>query len=159
MARAVETELVDKDEAVRTREAPERDSSAEPGNEERDSEKKSGRKASRWILLAFFVFALAGVSLWWLHSQNYESTDDAQIDGHLDLVSTRISGTVTYIDPRVEDNQLIEAGTLLMELDPRDYAAELERAKANLDTTSAEARAAQVTVPIVGATAFGGLHS
>ena len=38
--------------------------------------------------------------MWWLHSQNYESTDDAQIEGHLDLVSARISGTVSYINPQ-----------------------------------------------------------
>jgi membrane fusion protein, multidrug efflux system len=102
---------------------------------------------------------VAGASLWWLRSQNYESTDDAQIEGHLDLVSARISGTVTYINRRVENNQVVEAGTLLMELDPRDYAAELEHAKANLDTRGAEARSAAVTVPIVDATSFGGLHS
>jgi membrane fusion protein, multidrug efflux system len=148
MARTVETEVVDY-EAVE-----------KAGGEGAESTKKApGRKLSRWILGAVFVLAAAGPSLWWLHSQNYESTDDAEIEGHLDLVSARISGTVTYINPRVEDNQLIEAGTLLLELDPRDYAAELEHAKANLDTTSAEARSAQVTVPIVDATVFGQLHS
>ena len=84
----------------------------------------------------------------------YESTDDAQMEGHLDSVSSRISGTVTYINPKVENNQFVEAGTLLLELDPRDYQAELEHAKANLDTRSAEAHSAQVTVPIVDANAF-----
>ena len=74
-------------------------------------------------------------------------------------MSSRISGTVVYINPRVENNQLVEAGTLLMELDPRDYAAELEHAKANLATRTAEAHSAQVTVPIVDASAFGQLHS
>jgi membrane fusion protein (multidrug efflux system) len=59
----------------------------------------------------------------------------------------------------VENNQLVEAGTLLMELDPRDYEAELEHAKANLATRTAEAHSAQVTVPIVDASAFGQLHS
>src|SRR5277367_1816526 len=148
MARTVETEVVDY-------EAVEKASGEGPES----SNKVPGRKLSRWILLLVFAIAVAGASLWWLHSENYESTDDAQIEGHLDLVSARISGTVTYINPRVEDNQLIEAGTLLMELDPRDYAAELEHAKANLDTTSAEARSAQVTIPIIDATAFGQLHS
>jgi membrane fusion protein, multidrug efflux system len=148
MARTAETEVVDLSREV------EEDNAAE-----NTGSKVSRRNLSRWILGAVFTLAAAGASLWWLHSQNYESTDDAEIEGHLDLVSARISGTVTYINPRVEDNQLIEAGTLLMELDPRDYAAELEHAKANLDTTSAEARAAQVTVPIVNANAFGELHS
>jgi membrane fusion protein (multidrug efflux system) len=66
---------------------------------------------------------------------------------------------VTYINPRVENNQLVEAGTLLIELDPRDYAAELEHARANLHTSTAEAHSAQVTVPIVDASAYGQLHS
>src|ERR1700680_1953774 len=48
---------------------------------------------------------------------------------------------------------------LIMELDPRDYAAELEHARANLATRTAEAHSAQVTVPIVDASAFGQLHS
>src|SRR5580693_4508303 len=146
MARTVEAEVVDLEKTTRP-----------PKVEEHNS--VENRKLSRWILAVVFAAAVAGASLWWLRSQNYESTDDAEIEGHLDLVSARISGTVTYINPRVEDNQLIEVGTLLMELDPRDYAAELEHARANLDTTSAESRAAQVTVPIVNANAFGELHS
>jgi membrane fusion protein (multidrug efflux system) len=154
MARTLETELVDTQETVRP------GSPAKARIEKPESEDKAPRrKVSRWFLLVLSVAALGGVSLWWLHSQNYESTDDAQIEGHLDLVSSRISGTVTYINPRVENNQLVEAGTLLMELDPRDYAAELEHAKADLDTRTAEARSAQVTVPIVDASAFGQLHS
>jgi membrane fusion protein (multidrug efflux system) len=154
MARTLEREIIDTPEKV----IP--DSWRDAGNEKGESESKVPKpKATRWVLLALSVFALAGASLWWLHAQNYESTDDAQIEGHLDLVSTRISGTVAWIDPRVENNQLVEAGTLLVELDPRDYAAELEHAKADLDTRRAEARSAQVTVPIVDASAFGQLHS
>src|SRR5262249_37565166 len=66
---------------------------------------------------------------------------------------------VTFIDPRVENNQFIEAGTLLVELDPRDFQAELEHAKANLNTRIADARSAQVAVPIVDANPFGQLHA
>ena len=159
MARTVETEVVNLEKTVPPQ-VEEGDSSARTTREKAESGTKvSGRKLSRWILLLVSAIAASGTSVWWVYSQNYESTDDAQIEGHLDLVSARISGTVTYINPRVENNQLVEAGPLLMELDPRDYAAELEHAKANLDTTSAEARSAQVTVPIVDASAFGQLHS
>ena len=129
-----------------------------PGDKPESPSEVPSRRLSRWILLLAAMIAVAGASLWWVRSQNYESTDDAQIDGHLDLVSSRISGTVVYINPRVENNQLVEAGTLLMELDPRDYAAELEHAKANLATRTAEAHSAEVTVPIVDAGAFGQLH-
>jgi membrane fusion protein (multidrug efflux system) len=160
MARAVETEVVDTRQIVRSTEIPERDSAEKPGTENSQSENNApGRTISRWMLLTFSAVALATISLWWLHSQDYESTDDAQVEGHLDLVSARISGTVTYINPQVENNRFVQAGTLLMELDPRDYVAELEHAKANLDTSSAEARSARVTVPIVDANAFGQLHS
>jgi len=111
------------------------------------------RKLSRWLaLLAAAAIAVAAAA-WWSASLNYETTDDAQVEGHLDSVSSRISGTVAYINPKVENNQFVEAGTLLLELDTRDYAAELEHAKANLDTRNAEARSARVTVPIVDATA------
>jgi membrane fusion protein, multidrug efflux system len=129
------------------------------GDEPESPSEVPRRRLSRWILLLAATIAVAGASLWWVHSQRYESTDDAQIEGHVDLVSSRVSGTVVYINPRVENNQLVEAGTLLMELDPGDYAAELEHAKANLATRTAEAHSAQVAVPIVNAGAFGQLHS
>src|SRR5712691_1324461 len=155
MATTVETEVEDLREVVQKREPSAKSASEKP-------ESSSGvprRRFSRWILLLCAAIAVSGASLWWVHSQNYESTDDAQIEGHLDLVSSRISGTVLSINPKVENNRFVEAGTLLMELDPRDYAAELEHAKANLVTNVAEAHSAQVTVPIVDASAFGQLHS
>src|SRR5258708_39199085 len=162
MARSVETEIVDLRKPARAQALEERERDA---SDQGDREKPASggatpkRKLSRWILILLSAIAIAGASLWWFNSQNYESTDDAQIEGHLDLLSARISGTVTYINPRVENNQFVEAGTLLLELDPRDYQAELEHAKAELDTRSAEARSAAVTVPIVDASAFGQLHS
>jgi membrane fusion protein (multidrug efflux system) len=113
----------------------------------------------RWLsLFAFAALVAAGFVLWY-GSRGYESTDDAQVEGHLDSISSRISGTVAYINPKVENNQFIEAGTLLIELDPRDYQAELEHAKANLDTASAEAHSARVTVPIVDANAINQLRA
>src|SRR5260370_30270975 len=125
MAGTIETDVVDTQETVRPQ-LPVRSQKPESGN------KVPSRKFSPWIFLLVAAIAAAAVSLWWLHSQNYESTDDAQIEGHLDLVSARISGTVVYVNPGVENNRFVEAGTLLMELDPRDYAAELEHARANL---------------------------
>jgi membrane fusion protein, multidrug efflux system len=117
------------------------------------------RNLSRWVILLVLALLVAGAARWWIDSQGYESTDDAEIEGHLDSVSPRISGTVTYINPKVENNRFVQAGTLLLELDPRDYAAELEHAKANLDTSAAEARSARMTVPIVDANSFGQLHA
>lgn len=160
MAQSVETQVEDFQEPARPQVVERREPSTKVDREKPESASEvPSKRLSRWIFLLAAAIAVAGASFWWMRSQNYESTDDAQIEGHLDLVSSRISGTVTYINPQVENNQLVEAGTLLIELDPRDYAAELEHAKANLDTRRAEARSAQVTVPIVDASAFGQLHS
>ena len=159
MAR-IETEVEDLQATARPHVVEIREPAAKLAGDQPESPSAvPSRRLSRWILLLAATIAVAGASLWWVRSQDYESTDDAQIEGHLDLVSSRISGTVVYINPRVENNQLVEAGTLLMELDPRDYEAELEHAKANLATRTAEAHSAQVTVPIVDASAFGQLHS
>src|SRR5215471_6264035 len=109
----------------------------------------------RWALAGLAVMLAAiTVSSWWLHARLFESTDDAQIDGHINVVSSRISGTVVYVNPRVENNQYVEAGTLLVELDPSDYEAALDHARADLATRQASARSAGVNVPITNASAF-----
>jgi membrane fusion protein (multidrug efflux system) len=160
MARTTEIELLDIQESLRSEAVGKGESSDQERKPNQQLKSTAARgKRRRWILLFAAVLAVAGATSWRLVSRNYESTDDAQIDGHLDLVSARINGTVSYINPRVENNQFAEAGTLLLELDPRDYEAELEHAKANLDTRTAEAHSALVNVPIVDASSFGGLHS
>jgi len=54
-----------------------------------------------------------------VHSTYTENTDDAQVNGHLIQVSSRISGQVLKVD--VEENQVVKAGDTIAELDPRDY--------------------------------------
>ncbi len=115
----------------------------------------SSRKMAIFGALALLVI-VAGA--WWLHSRHFETTDDAQIDGHFDAISTRINGTVVYINPDVENDHFVKAGTLLLELDPRDYEAELEHAKATLETKEADAASAAVNVPITDTDAFSQLR-
>src|SRR5215467_9417427 len=103
--------------------------------------------------MAAALVAVGSVS-WWLHARHFETTDDAQIDGHINVISSRISGTVLYVNPQVENNQYVEAGTLLVELDPNDYQAALDRARGDLATREASARSADVNVPIANASAF-----
>jgi membrane fusion protein (multidrug efflux system) len=117
------------------------------------------RRLSRWLAVLALLIVSAGGTAYWLQSRGFETTDDAQVDGHFDSISSRISGTVVYLNPKAENNQFVEAGTLLVELDPSDYEAELDHAKANLDTRKAEAVSAQVTVPIVDANAFNRLRA
>lgn len=114
---------------------------------------------SRRILL-FGVLMLATIAAlcYWLYARNFEATDDAEVDGHFAQLSTRVSGTVTYVNPKVENDRYVTAGELLLELDPRDYEADLEHAKATLETKQAAADAAKLQVPIIQASAFSQLQ-
>ena len=81
-----------------------------------------------FLILALIGLAVVGVFLWRYFS-SYESTDDAQVDGHINSVSARVSGHVIKLN--VEDNQYVQAGTVLVEIDPADYQVAYERAKAD----------------------------
>ena len=118
------------------------------------------RHVSRWILLiTFAAVAAGGLVTWWLHAQHFEFTDDAQIEGHLNSISARINGNVAYINPDIENNRFVEAGTLLLELDPNDYQVALDHAKADLVQRQATARSAALNVPITNANAYSQLHA
>jgi len=112
----------------------------------------------RWALGILGLLAVAALSSWWLYARQFESTDDAQIEGHLNAISSRITGTVVSINPRVENNQYVEAGTLLVELDPNDYQASLDHAKGELADREAAVHSASVNVPIADTTAFSQLR-
>lgn len=116
-------------------------------------------RISRKLLLFVLLAVLIVTALcYWLYARHYESTDDAQVDGHFAQLSTRITGTVTYVNPMVENDRYVTVGMLLLELDPRDYQADLEHAKATLETKEAAVNAAKLQVPITQASAFSQLH-
>jgi membrane fusion protein (multidrug efflux system) len=112
----------------------------------------------RIILAAAILVAIASGLSWWLYARQFETTDDAQVDGHFAQLSTRVTGTVLYVNPQVENNHYVKAGTILMRLDPRDYEADLDHARAILDTKEAEAHSAGIQVSITQATALSRLH-
>jgi membrane fusion protein (multidrug efflux system) len=125
--------------------------------EHQDTPTKPKVSRKQLLLAALAVSLIAGVG-YWLHARHYEDTDDAQVDGHFAQLSTRITGTVTYVNPLVENDRYVTAGTLLLELDPRDYEADLEHAKATLETKEAATSAAKLQVPITRASAFSQLQ-
>jgi len=92
------------------------------------------------------VVAIVVGILLWLYFGSYESTDDAQVDVHLYPVSARISGYVIGVN--VNDNQWVEKGTVLVEIDPKDYEVALAQARANLANAEATAQSLNITVPI-----------
>ncbi len=95
--------------------------------------------------LALLILLAAGYFLW-RYLESYESTDDAQVDVHLSPVSARISGYVIKV--LVDDNQYVEQGTELVEIDPRDYQVALDKARADLANAEATAQSVNITVPI-----------
>jgi membrane fusion protein (multidrug efflux system) len=118
------------------------------------------RRLPRWLLLLpIAILSVAAATTWWLYARQFEYTDDAQIEGHLNPISARISGNVWYINPAVENNRYVEAGTLLLKLDRNDYQVALEHAQADLVKREAAVRSAGIRVPIIDADAFSRLRA
>ena len=106
---------------------------------------KSKRRRNILILAVVLVVIVSGVLLW-RYLSTYESTDDAQADIHLYPVSARISGYVVKVN--VDDNQWVQQGTVLVEIDPKDYEVAVAQAQANLTSAEATAQSLNITVPI-----------
>ncbi|HTX35722.1 MAG TPA: HlyD family secretion protein [Bryobacteraceae bacterium] len=98
-----------------------------------------------WLVVILAIIVFAGVPLY-RHLEAWESTDDAQIDGYIYPVSSRVSGYVNRVT--VDDNQYVEAGTVLVQLDPKDYDVAVANAKATLANDQASAASISTNVPI-----------
>lgn len=106
----------------------------------------SRRSHKRWMIGGAVVVVLVGSIFLWHYLSGFESTDDAQVDVHLYPVSARISGYVQAV--HVGDNEYVQQGAPLVEIDPEDYQVAVARAQANLETAEASARALNIDVPI-----------
>ena len=106
----------------------------------------SRHSRKRWIVVAAVVVVLVGGISLWHYFSGFESTDDAQVDVHLYPVSARIAGYVQAV--HVGDNQYVQEGATLVEIDPEDYQVAVAKAQANLETAEASARALNIDVPI-----------
>ena len=119
--------------------------SAPPPEKKYSPAERRKRRRNLIILVTAVVVVVAGLFLW-RYLSSYESTDDAQADVHLYPVSARISGYVVRVN--VNDNQWVNKGDILVEIDPADYQIALAQAKANLANAEATARSLNITVPI-----------
>jgi len=107
----------------------------------------ASRPSVKPYLVGIAVFALMAVGTgWYLHARGFEDTDDAQIDGHLNPVAARIDGTIKSV--HVEDNQRVEGGMLLVELDPNDSKIALDQAQAQHDQAMAQLNASHPNLPM-----------
>jgi len=114
-------------------------------------------KRKRIVLLTIAVILATGGLLYWWRSTFWESTDDAQIDGHINPISARVSGHVLRLDFR--DYQYVEAGAPLVEIDPADYRVAVERARAGYADALAAAQGARLNVPITAVSTKSGIVS
>jgi membrane fusion protein, multidrug efflux system len=116
------------------------------GGEPKPGAPSSGRRFKRrsrrvWLIAVLLAVLAAAAPFAWNYLQSWESTDDAQIDGHIDPISSRIDGTVLRV--HVEDDDRVKQGELLVEIDPRDYEVAVEEAKARLELALAEVASAR----------------
>ena len=105
---------------------------------------KSNAKLRKLLIFggAAVLVIVAGLFIYYF---NRESTDDAQVDGHITAVSAKVYGRVAEV--LVNDNEPVKAGQPLVKLDARDYQAALDQAKAQLALAESEAQSAGVDVP------------
>jgi membrane fusion protein (multidrug efflux system) len=116
---------------------------AEPVDDIEVAQPPSRRRAI--VVVVVVLLAVVAIALWW-HGTFTEDTDDAQVNGHLMQVSSRINGHVLKVD--VDENQVVKVGDVIAELDPADYQVAVENAEAALASAQANAAAADVAVPI-----------
>src|ERR1041384_8472895 len=117
----------------------------QPAQKEEPPKDPAKAKRRRVIIGGALAVAALVAFFWWLHARHFEDTDDAQIDGNLTAVSSRVPGTVTAV--RVDDNQQVNQGDLLVELDPADLQVALAQAKAAVALAQAPLQSEQPVVP------------
>jgi membrane fusion protein (multidrug efflux system) len=105
------------------------------------------RRSKRGLfLLVPIILALAGYVVYERYFAHRESTDNAQIDGHINPIASRVAGHVVAID--VQDNRYVKTGTVMVQIDPKDYQVALEKARADLAAAQASLQAAQSQIPL-----------
>ena len=133
----------------------ERRQDAAPGREAKPASGET-RKTQSWleglrqrrrvvlVVTALLIATLVGLVVWWVNAGHYETTDDAFIDARTVQISAQVSAAIVEIP--VTDNQLVEAGAVLVRLDDRDFKAQLDQSKANIVNIDAQIDAQQARV-------------
>jgi membrane fusion protein, multidrug efflux system len=126
--------------------------STRPADTHRPNPPRSGRRTLvRAIVLLIALAAVAAGSFYaWKYFSAYESTDDAEVDGHINAISARINGYV--LDVPVDNERYVKAGDVLARIDPKDYSVALANAQADLAAAEAASLSSRTDVPITSTT-------
>jgi membrane fusion protein, multidrug efflux system len=143
---AQQTEFIEENLATAKPELPD-DKLKKQGLRRIFNEHPVGARAVAFLLLAFVIVG-GGLFLW--NSLAWESTDDAQVDGHIMPLSARINGYVLEVP--VIEGQLVHAGDVLVTIDPKDYKVALEQARATFEDAQASAASSRFNIPITSVT-------
>jgi membrane fusion protein (multidrug efflux system) len=106
------------------------------------------------VALLLVLLLAAGVYAAYMHFRDRVSSDDANVDGHISAIASKVSGNVVTV--AVLDNQAVKAGDVLVRIDPRDYQAAVDVAKAALAEAEGKLRSARVSVPWINDTTQSG---
>jgi membrane fusion protein (multidrug efflux system) len=106
---------------------------------------------AKWLLIPVLLVLIVGSYAGWEYVSKWESTDDAQVDGHIHPVNARVGGIVMSVN--VKDNQHVDEGTVLAQIDARDYEIAVARAEAELSQAQAQVMGARADIPVATSTA------
>jgi membrane fusion protein (multidrug efflux system) len=116
----------------------------------KEEEEKKPHPLRKFIILGALILVATAGLLWWMHSRQFEDTDDAQVDGHTSGIAARIAGNVVAV--YVDENQFVKAGEVLVDLDPRDNKVAVEQARSQWLQAQAQTQAEQPNVPVTETT-------
>jgi membrane fusion protein (multidrug efflux system) len=115
----------------------------------------STRAKFRWLLVPAVLAILAfGIFFWFEYSRDHVSTDDAQVDGHIIPVASKVYGTVSEV--LVDDNQTVHRGEVIIRIDDQDYGVKVEQAEAALRLAESRLKAAGMGVSLTRETTTSG---
>jgi membrane fusion protein, multidrug efflux system len=126
--------------------APEDKKADLPSSSARPLPRRSRRTGARIVLPIAIVILVVGGYFLWKHFNAYESTDDAQIDGHINAISARINGNVIQV--LTDDEKYVKAGDVLVLIDPRDFQVAVAKAEADLADAEAALQGSRTDIPI-----------
>ncbi len=142
-------------EQGKEREAPKPE--ARGSEQVRTAPPKTRNSSRKFVLLAVFLALAAAGGYLWIHSLDRVSTDDAQVDGHIIPVSSKIYGKISEV--LIDDNQQVKQGQVLVRIDPRDYQVKLDQERAALAVAQSQSQGANAGVPLTQETTISDVSS